>query len=87
MNRISKGMILGVVGLPLVIATVAVVLSRSSSDGTETSGASEEEGIPVSVQMVASETIMETISGVGTVEAWHRNGGERQAGILAWQQF
>ena len=71
MKRIPKKMILGLVGSSLAIAAWAIVLSRSSSGGTETDKGAQDEGIPVSVQTVTSRTVAETVSAVGTVEAWH----------------
>lgn len=71
MSRIPRKLVLGLVGPSLALVALAIILSRSSSGDTETDRPSQDERIPVSVQTVTSETIMETISAVGTVEAWH----------------
>ena len=70
--RISKKkVIFAGAGLLVVIIVGLTLLSRSKLKNTPAVKVAEDEAIPVEIQEIRRTTMTETISAVGTVEAWH----------------
>ena len=73
MNISKQKAIFGVGFLAILIAALAISCGKSDEEKTEgaVSEKPQEDVIPVTIQIVEHTTITDTVSAVGTVEAWH----------------